>query len=79
MNLTRLLLSPIIVTLVVSSLNAQMEKREDELYRLKRFENSFPKVGQVAPELAVRSLSGERVRLSEYQGKTVVLIKAGYT
>lgn len=58
---------------------AQMEKRKDEHYHRELFENSFPRVGEVAPELELVTLSGEKVRLSDYQGKQVVLIKGGYT
>ena len=58
---------------------AQMEKRKDEHYHRELFENSFPRVGEVAPELDLVTLSGEKVRLSDYQGKQVVLIKGGYT
>ncbi len=57
----------------------QMEKREDELYRLNMFMVSYPAVGQMAPDLEIKNMEGETVSLSDYRGKNLVLIKGGYT
>ena len=66
-------------SLLATDATAQMEKRKNEHYHCKLFENSHPRVGEVAPELELVTLSGEKVRLSDYLGKQVVLIKGGYT
>lgn len=57
----------------------QMEKRNNENYQLTQFVNSFPTIGDKAPELELVTLAGKKVKLSEYQGKRVILIKGGYT
>jgi hypothetical protein len=58
---------------------AQMEKRDRELYDRERFLAEAPAVGTLAPELALTDLDGRPHRLSEYRGRVVVLIKAGFT
>ena len=56
-----------------------MEIRDSEEYAAKKFAESKPAVGTKAPDLKLKSLEGETVSLSSYQGKNVVVIKAGYT
>jgi len=75
-----------VVTLVtvycvaVSSVDGQqMEKRHTQLYRQRAFESSFPKVGQVAPDIHLKTIHGQPVQLSAYLGKPLVLIKGSYT
>ena len=79
MNRVTLLLCFIAIPMLAKGTFAQMEKRENALYRQWRFEKSFPKVGQTAPQMEVRDLHGKTIHLSNYRGKTIVLIKAGYT
>jgi hypothetical protein len=57
----------------------QMEKRLANLYEPGVFEEQFPAVGSVAPDLEMTDLAGNTVGLSDYSGKTVILVKAGYT
>lgn len=57
----------------------QMEKRVLNLYDAGGFEAQAPQLGSVAPELELTDLNGDKLLLSDYRGKTVVLIKAGYT
>lgn len=57
----------------------QMEIRKSEEYNAEQFAKSKPAVGEKAPELELQTLDGEPVKLSDYLGKNVVVIKAGYT
>lgn len=76
----------VLVTLVavcsvgVSSVDAQqMEKRHTQLYRQLAFESSFPKIGQTAPDIHLKTIDGQPAQLSTYLGKPLVLIKGSYT
>ena len=57
----------------------QMEMRQAELFDAKKFARTQPAVGESAPALELQTLDGRTVKLSDYRGKTTVLIKAGYT
>lgn len=71
------------VTLVVfgflSESEAQMEKRDCELYLTKEFKEAKPAIGSKAPELVLMTLDGKEVSLSDYLDKPVVIVKGGYT
>ncbi len=70
-------------SLAISQLSAspiqQMEIRKSEEYDAEQFAKSKPAVGEKAPELELQTLDGKSVKLSDYQGKNIVVIKAGYT
>jgi len=57
----------------------QMEVRQAEEYDVEQFAKSKPAVGTEVPALELQSLAGKSVKLSDYLGKTIVVIKAGYT
>lgn len=57
----------------------QMEMRTAEQFDAEQFANAKPAVGEKAPELKLKTLDGETVKLADYLGKNVVVIKAGYT
>jgi hypothetical protein len=57
----------------------QMEKREEHLYDPVRFAAAQPCVDSMAPDLVLFDLDAMPVRLWDFRGKTVVLVKAGYT
>lgn len=57
----------------------QMEMRQAELFDAEKFARTQPAVGESAPALELQTLDGRTVKLSDYCGKTTVLIKAGYT
>ena len=65
--------------LSTSGTGQQMEMRDAEEFGAAQFALSKPAVGEKAPDLELQTLDGETVKLSAYQGKTVVVIKAGYT
>jgi hypothetical protein len=67
------------LALAATSCFAQMEKREANLYDASKFATAYPPIGSQAPELELTDLDGKPVRLSDFRGKTVVLIKGGYT
>ena len=56
-----------------------MEMRTAEQFDAEQFANAKPAVGEKAPELTLKTLDGETVKLADYLGKNVVVIKAGYT
>ncbi|MFK7770251.1 MAG: hypothetical protein AB8B55_23780 [Mariniblastus sp.] len=58
---------------------AQMKVRKSGEFDAKKFAQSKPAIGDVAPDLVLQTLSGETVSLSSYRGKNIVVIKAGYT
>ena len=62
-----------------SLLAQQMEIRQSEQYDKNQFEKSKPALGELAPDIQLKTLDGKAVQLSKYQGKNVVVIKAGYT
>lgn len=68
-----------LLMLFQAAANGQMEKRECELYLTKEFAEAFPAVGSLAPEITLVDLDGQAVDLSSYRGKTIVVIKGGYT
>ena len=57
----------------------QMEIRKSEEFNEKVFQNSQPAVGTQAPDVELKTLEGETVKLSSYRDKNIVVIKAGYT
>ena len=57
----------------------QMELRENEKYDVAAFEKSKPAVGELAPNMELKTLAGQSVSLNSYRGKNIVVIKAGYT
>lgn len=57
----------------------QMEKRSLNLYEAAAFAAQRPRLGEFAPDLEMNDLNGKSVKLSDFTGKTVVFIKAGYT
>ena len=65
----------VIQAMVTADASAQMEKRKDEHYHIQLFEKSHPAIGEAAPELELVTLAGDKVKLSDYLGKQVVLIK----
>jgi len=56
-----------------------MELRENEKYDVEAFEKSKPAVGELAPNMELKTLAGKSVSLDSYRGKNIVVIKAGYT
>ena len=64
---------------VPSAVAQQMEKRHTQLYRQQAFENSFPKIGQQAPDIQLKTIDGQPAQISAYLGKPLVLIKGSYT
>lgn len=59
--------------------NGQMEKRSAEHYLTDEFLEAFPAVGSELPEMTLQTLEGREVKLSSHTGKTLVLVKSGYT
>ena len=57
----------------------QMEVRQSEEYSQEQFEKSKPALGELSPDIELKTLDGEKVSLSSYRGKNIVVIKAGYT
>ncbi len=57
----------------------QMEMRRAGQYDQRTFEKSKPAVGELAPDIRLKTLDGQAVQLSAYRGKNIVVIKAGYT
>ncbi len=68
-----------VVTTAQAMLLQQMEVRSKELFDLEAFQKANPAVGTEAPELVLKTISGETVKLSSYRGKNVVVVKAAYT
>ena len=60
-------------------LQAQMEKRDRELFARSAFEQQAPALGSPAPDLALETLDGRPWSLLQRLGKTVVLVKASFT
>ena len=73
------LLTPLLCLPTGSAYSQQMEKRESEEYDIEQFANSKPAVGDAAPDMELRTLDGDAVSLSDYRGRNIVVIKAGYT
>ena len=69
----------LVSSLLLGAASAQMEKREDELYVQGVFASTKPAVGEAAPDLALADLAGRPWALGELRGRTVVLIKGGFT
>jgi len=62
-----------------SAVAQQMELRENEQYNAEKFAKSKPAVGEHAPDLELKTLDGKTVSLDSYRGKSLVVIKSGYT
>ena len=65
--------------LIVNSSEAQMEIRGHHLYNAQTFQRMAPLVGESAPKLCVRTLSGDSVSLDSWLGKNIVVIKGSLT
>lgn len=65
--------------LLASPIVAQMEKRRDELYDRAQFLAAAPAVNSLAPDLVLTDLDGRLHALSQWRGRVVVVIKAGFT
>lgn len=57
----------------------QMEKRDDSLFDRANFRAAAPAVGSPAPDLVLTDLDGRPCALSQWRGRIVVVIKAGFT
>jgi len=62
-----------------SAFAQQMELRENEKYDAKAFAQAKPAVGEMAPNMKLKTFEGKEVALDSYRGKNIVVIKAGYT
>jgi hypothetical protein len=71
--------APIAVLWSASLLAAQMEKRDLELYARQVFRAEAPAVDSLAPDLVLTDLEGRLHALSQWRGRVVVVIKAGFT
>ena len=71
--------APIAVLLSTSFVAAQMEKRDLELYARQVFRAEAPAVDSLAPDLVLTDLDGRLHALSQWRGRVVVVIKAGFT
>jgi cytochrome oxidase Cu insertion factor (SCO1/SenC/PrrC family) len=58
---------------------AQMEKRDAYSYDPVAFAREKPALGERAPELALADLDGRPVRLDDFLGRTVLVVKGGFT
>lgn len=70
---------PLHLALAGAALPAQMEKRDDAFYDRQRFLKAEPAVGTMAPDLVLTDLDGRPQALSQWRGRIVVVIKAGFT
>ncbi|MBL8756127.1 MAG: hypothetical protein JNK15_22730 [Planctomycetes bacterium] len=70
---------PLCFALAAAALPAQMEKRDDALFERQRFLQAEPAVGTMAPDLVLIDLDGRPHALSQWRGRIVVVIKAGFT
>jgi len=66
-------------TALSSAKQVQMEIRKSEEFDPAVFAKSKPAVGEMAPDIQLRSLDGRAVALSSFRGKNIVVVKAGYT
>ena len=69
----------VIAALAAAPLAAQMEKRDTALYSKAALLSTNPAVGEVAPDITLVDVDGRPWALSSFKGRTVVLIKGGYT
>jgi len=76
---TAILTGRVSVVTAIQAPAPQMEIRKNEEYSAEQFANSKPAVGEAAPDMELKTLAGEAVKLSSFRGKNVVVIKAGYT
>ncbi|MEM7457639.1 MAG: redoxin domain-containing protein [Planctomycetota bacterium] len=74
-----LLTTPLLCFSLAMAMPQQMEKRDSEEFDAEQFYTSRPTVGDAAPDMELRTLDGETVSLSDYRGRNIVVIKAGYT
>ena len=77
--ITLLVASAILLGASSFTVAQQMELREKERYNVAAFEKSKPAVGELAPNMELKTLAGKSVLLDSYRGKNIVVIKAGYT
>lgn len=75
----KLYATPIPALLFASLAAAQMEKRDLERYERAQFRAEAPAVDSLAPDLVLTDLDGKLHALSQWRGRIVVVIKAGYT
>lgn len=78
-RITAVVVAAIALAAGVVPVSGQMEKRLDSLYDAAAFAKAAPAVGTTAPDMELTRLDGTRVRLSDFRGQTLVLIKGGYT
>lgn len=67
------------MALLDAGVAAQMEMRTGALYDRDRFRMAEPAVGTMAPDLVLTDLDGKPHALSQWTGRIVVVIKAGFT
>ncbi len=79
MNRTPLSILAAALALVVSSASSQMEKRDGYLYDPVAFARQKPVVGERAPELSLSDLDGRPVCLDDFLGRTMLVVKGGFT
>jgi hypothetical protein len=73
------LCSSLALTLFGASIPAQMEMRVGALYDRGQFRNAEPAVGRWAPDLVLTDLDGKPHALTQWTGRLVVVVKAGFT
>ncbi len=69
----------LLLAALISPAPAQMEKRTEDLYDPAAFRGAAPAVGTVAADFVVADLEGRPVALSSFRGRTLILVKGGYT
>lgn len=67
------------MAILATTIVAQMEKRNDMLYDRAAFLLAEPALGTMAPDLCLQDLDGRLWSLEQMRGRTVVLIKGGFT
>jgi hypothetical protein len=71
-----LAVSSLALTLIAAP---QMERRDAEEYLAEQFANSTPTIGELAPNLNLKTMDGQDVSLADYRGRNIVIVKAGFT
>ncbi len=67
------------LALVAARAPSQMEKRDGYLYDPVAFALQKPAIGERAPELTLSDLDGRPVCLDDFLGRTVIVVKGGFT